>query len=97
MAKKKAETDTAESTSTAFKLDQEAITPPAYSQAVTTVPISALYGGGVIPEGTPVLKAETTSADLHLKSTVWYAENPTRYFRVFDGMQNFKLQETPNV
>ena len=89
--------DLGESSSTAFKLEPEAITPPKYRQSVTTAPIGALYGAGIIPEGTPVQMQEPNTSDLFLRSTVWYAENPTRYFRVFDGMQDFKLKEIPNV
>lgn len=93
MPPKRKDEDLGESSSKAFKLEPEAITPPKYRQAVTTAPIGALYGAGIIPEGTPVRMQEPNTSDLFLRSTVWYAENPTRYFWVFDGMQDFKLKE----
>lgn len=83
----------AESDSNSFKLEPEAITPPTYSKAVTTTAINSLYAGGVVPAGTHVTKEEPNTADLHLKSTVWYAENPIRYIRIFDGMQDYRLKE----
>ena len=69
-------------------------TPPAYSHATAIHDMPALYRGETITEGTELTKTEPTAPDLALRSTVWYAENPRRYVRIFDGRQDHHLKET---
>ena len=81
------------------ELEQDDMVPPSYALAVTLRDMQALYAGGHIPSGTTVTKQEPNPSDLFLRSTVyglrstvWATADPTKYVRIFDGLQDTKIK-----
>lgn len=77
-----------------IELEQDDMVPPSYALAVTLRDMQALYAGGHIPSGTTVALVDPNSSDRHLRSTVWITDEPVRYIRIFDGMQDHLLTPT---
>lgn len=75
-----------------IELEQDDMVPPSYALAVTLRDMQALYAGGHIPSGTTVTKQEPNPSDLFLRSTVWATADPTKYVRIFDGLQDTKIK-----